>query len=211
MSLRASASLLAVTLCSARCSQHKDAHRRRASVGGWDALAALGCRLTLAARPTQCQKSLPLRSIDATVTIAPARVFLPRKGCPRRAPRSCRARERSQCQRHDACLHVATPRVAAGITQRKVGEYKARHAAVFDDVQGGPNDHGRNAVGFEMAGDQTHGLVADRSYGAQYGAVGSILAQAQENFRSILRCRLALAVFGRHAVKAVRQSAECPL
>ena len=101
--------------------------------------------------------------------------------------------------------------MATGITERKVGEYKARHATVFDDVQGRPNDHGRNAVGFEMAGDQTHGLVADRSYGAQYRAVGAILAQAQENFRSILRCRLALAVFGGHAVKAVCQSAECLL
>jgi hypothetical protein len=99
--------------------------------------------------------------------------------------------------------------VAAGIAQRKVSEEKARHATVFDDVQGRPNDHGRNAVGFEMAGDQTHGLVADRSYGAQDGAVGSILAQTQENFGSILRCRFALAVFGGHAVKAVRQPAEC--
>ena len=183
----------------------------RASVGGWDALPPQGCRLTFAARPTQCRQSLPLRGRDATVTVAPTGVFLPRKWCPHRAPWSRGVGEQSQRQRHNACLHVPTPGVAAWIAERKVSEEKARHATVFDDIQRRPNDHRRNAVGFKVAGNQTHGLVADRSYGAQYGAVGSILAQAQENFRSILRCRLALAVFGGHAVKAVRQPAECPL
>src|SRR5262249_20263045 len=57
----------------------------RASVGGWDALPPQGCRLTFAARPTQCRQSLPLRRLDATVTAAPTGVFLPRKGCPHRA------------------------------------------------------------------------------------------------------------------------------
>src|SRR5215471_3778505 len=54
----------------------------------------------------------------------------------------------------------STQGVAAWIAERKVGEEKARHATVFDDVQGRPNDHGRNAIGFEVAGGQTHGLVA---------------------------------------------------
>ena len=198
---------LAVSVTGARHGRQ----RRRASVGGWDALPPQGCRLTFAARPTQCRQSLPLRRLDATVTAAPTGVFLPRKGCPHRAPWSRGVGEQSQRQRHNACLHVPTPGVAAWIAERKVSEEKARHATVFDDIQRRPNDHRRNAVGFKVAGNQTHGLVADRSYGAQYRAVGSILAQTQENFRSILCCRLALAVFGGHAVKAVRQPAECPL
>ena len=125
-----------------------------------NALSPQGCRPTFAARPTQCPKLLPVSRLDATVAAAPTGVALPRKGCPHRAPWSRGVRERSQRHRHDACLHVATPGVAAWIAERKVGEEKARHAAVFDDVQGRPNDHGRNAIGFEVAGGQTHGLVA---------------------------------------------------
>jgi len=47
------------------------------------------------------------------------------KGCPHRAPWSRGVGERSQRQRDDAWLHVAAPRMAAGISERKVGEIQS--------------------------------------------------------------------------------------
>ena len=48
-------------------------------------------------------------------------------------------------------------------SQREIGEDKARHAAVLNDVKGGADDDRRNAVGLQKSGNQTHGLVADGS------------------------------------------------
>ena len=53
-------------------------------------------------------------------------------------------------------------RHANRIAEREVDVEKARHAAVLDDVPRRGDHHGRNAVGFEMPCDQTHGLVAGR-------------------------------------------------
>jgi hypothetical protein len=40
---------------------------------------------------------------------------------------------------------------------------EAGHAAMLDDIESGSHHHGWEAVGFEVSGDQTHGLVTDGS------------------------------------------------
>ena len=53
--------------------------------------------------------------------------------------------------------------MTAWVPQREIREDKARHTAVLHDIEGGADDDGRNTVGFQMSGYQTHGLVADGS------------------------------------------------
>ena len=59
--------------------------------------------------------------------------------------------------------------------QGKIGEDKARHAAMLDDVARGPDHDSRNAIGFEVPGYQTHGLVADRSERREECGLGAVL------------------------------------
>src|SRR5258708_6173139 len=54
-------------------------------------------------------------------------------------------------------LRLRVERLARGVAERKIAEEKPRHAAVLDDVLRRAHDHGRDAVRFEVAGDQTHG------------------------------------------------------
>ncbi len=52
---------------------------------------------------------------------------------------------------------------AQWVAEWVVNKDKAGDADCFDDVLGAADNYGGNAVGFEVAGDQTHGLMADRS------------------------------------------------
>ena len=54
-------------------------------------------------------------------------------------------------------------RWAARVAKWKIGEEKSRDATMFDDVGGRSDDDRRNAIFFEVTGDQTHGLMANRS------------------------------------------------
>ena len=97
------------------------------------------------------------------VALAPTRIVFPFK---RRSHGGAWHRggiEQRQRQPHGLSLHVGIPRVSAGVSQREVAENEAGHAAMLHDILGGADDDGGNAVGFEMTGDQTHGLVTDRS------------------------------------------------
>lgn len=62
------------------------------------------------------------------------------------------------------------------ITQWKIREDETRHAAMLHDVLGGADDDGGNTVRFKMTGDQTHGLVTDRSKRGQNGRVDLLLS-----------------------------------
>ena len=65
--------------------------------------------------------------------------------------------------------------MAARVAQREIREDETRHAAVLDDVEGGSNDDGGDTVGFQISGDQTHGLVADGSKRGQDRGVDVVL------------------------------------
>ena len=56
--------------------------------------------------------------------------------------------EQVQGHADDGVLHVDVIGLAAGIAEWKVGEEKAWYAALFDDVTGGTDDDGGDAVGF---------------------------------------------------------------
>src|SRR4029079_15979836 len=92
-------------------------------------------------------------------------------------------------------------RLAAGIAEREIAEQEARRAGPFDDVLGGPHDHRRDAVSFEVSGDQTHGLVADGSSRHQQSGVVLVLPAARQDLRRIGLDRYALAAVGRRTVE----------
>ena len=52
------------------------------------------------------------------------------------------------------CLRSRVLRLAGRVTEWEIGEQKARHRGVLDDVLGGAHHHGSNAVGFEVARHQ---------------------------------------------------------
>ena len=92
----------------------------------------------------------------------------------------------------------------ARIAQWEIAEEKARHAAMFDDVPGRADDHGRDAVRFEMTGDQTDGLVADGSKCCENRRVDLVFAQSPQDLRCVVLVRLPMTVIGRCTVEAWR-------
>lgn len=72
-------------------------------------------------------------------------------------------------------LHLDIEGTAAGIAKREVGKQEASDAAVFDDVPGTTDDHSGDAIRFEVSGNQTHGLVTDRSNRDEDGGIDRIL------------------------------------
>mgnify|MGYP003347131234 CR=1 FL=1 len=98
--------------------------------------------------------------------------------------------------------------MAAGVAEREIGEQEPRHAAVLDDIARRADDHRRDAVRFQVAGDQTHGLVADRSQRGEDRGLGFVFLQAAQDLGGVLFDRLAMAVVGGGAVEAARQAAD---
>jgi hypothetical protein len=64
---------------------------------------------------------------------------------------------------NDLSLHERILRFTAGVAEREVSEYEARHAALLDDILRGTDNHSRNAVRLKVSSDQTHGLMTNRS------------------------------------------------
>jgi len=104
----------------------------------------------------------------------------------------------------DRALHLSVPGLPAGVSQREVGENEAGDAAFLDDVPGRPQYCSRYAVLFEVSGDQTHGLVADRSECREEHGVDSILTAPLKDLRGILQRCPALAVVGGDPIEAGR-------
>jgi hypothetical protein len=102
---------------------------------------------------------------------------------------------------HDRVLHFGVPGLPAGVSQGEVGEHEAGDPAFLHDVAGGSHQYRRQAVLFEVPGDQTHGLVADRSEGREEHGVDAVLTAPCENLRCKATQRLSLAVMGRHTVE----------
>jgi len=70
-----------------------------------------------------------------------------------------------QGRSHDRTLHLNVPWLSARIAQGKVSEDEPSNAAFLDDITRRTHDHCGQAVFFQVPGNQTHGLVADRSEG----------------------------------------------
>ena len=67
---------------------------------------------------------------------------------------------------------------------------------VLNNVQRAADDDCRNAAVFQITGNQTHGLVADRSQGYQTGDIHLVFLQLTQNDRRILFDGLPLTVGG---------------
>lgn len=99
-------------------------------------------------------------------------------------------------------LHSRVPRLAAGVAEREVHEQEAWHAALLDDVPGRADDDGRNAGGFQVPCDQTHGLVTDGSKRDEKGDVDTVLAHPGFDLGRIVLDGESLAVVRRDAIES---------
>ena len=119
--------------------------------------------------------------------------------------------EQMQGHAYNLMLHFYVVGLATGVAKWKVGENEARHATLFDDVAGGADDDGGDAVGFQVTGGQTHGLMTNRSHGKEQDGIDFISATVVKNGRGIFGIGCALAKFGRYAIKTGRKSADYTL
>lgn len=94
----------------------------------------------------------------------------------------------------DLALLGDVPGLAARGTEGEVDEHEAGNAAVLDDVARGADDHRRDAILLEIAGDQTHGLMADGSSRDEDDRIEAILAGIGESLGRFLGQHLALTV-----------------
>ncbi len=94
------------------------------------------------------------------------------------------------------------------IAEWQIGEEITGRSTVFDDVQGGADNHGRNAILFEMSCGQTHGLMANGSERDEEGNVSPILLQPFQYLGCIDINGLTLAVFRWHAVETICQATQ---
>ena len=120
------------------------------------------------------------------------------------------ARSLQQVERsaNDRSLHRRVIRLAARVAEREIREHEAGNAALLDDVPRRADDDGRQAVGFKVSRDQTHGLVANRSEREEERDVDGVSATEIEDGRRILVDSSALTIIRRHAVKARRGTAD---
>ena len=70
----------------------------------------------------------------------------------------------------------------------------ARDPNMLNDVQRAADDDCWNGAMFQVAGNQTHGLVADRSQGYQNGDIHLVFLHVTKNDRRILFDGLSLTV-----------------
>src|SRR5258708_14612517 len=99
-------------------------------------------------------------------------------------------------------------RLAGRITQREVGEQEARHGSVLDYILGASHHHGGNAACFEVAGNESGSLVANRAVRYQHRDIDRISEAAGKDFRGIDIDRNAMAAIGRRAEEARRDLAD---
>jgi len=76
-----------------------------------------------------------------------------------------KARSLQQVERNanDRSLHQRIIRLAAWVAEGEVRENETGHPALLDDIPRRADHDGRQTIRFKVPGDQTHGLVANRS------------------------------------------------
>ena len=171
-------------------------------------IPALSRTLTGAAIFASAPELLGTVGVDPRVALPPGGVVAPDERCLNRRSRQRCALQDVERVPDDAALHLRIPGFAAGIPEREVAEQEPRNAALLDDVARRAHHHGRDAVLFQVPRDQTHGLVTHRSEWNEKRHIDTIFAAAPQNLGRVVLERAALAVIGRHAVKARRQLAD---
>ncbi len=93
-------------------------------------------------------------------------------------------------------LHGGVTRTTHRVPQREISEEEPGNSRVLDDVAPGTDYDGGHASFLELTGNQTHGLVADRSEGDEENNVDVILAGPFDDRRTVGLIGAALAVVG---------------
>ena len=83
--------------------------------------------------------------------------------------------------------------------ERIIGEYGSRRISSFHNIEGGTHAKGRDTGSFEMASDQTHGLMAHRSQWYEKCEVDVLRLKPFDNTRCQLLAGPALGINSSHA------------
>ena len=126
----------------------------------------------------------------AFAVVNPHKGFTPRIVAPEERRLDCSARHPGPIQQiqgtsHDRALHVSVPRLPAWISQWKVCEHETGDTALLNDVPRAAHDCCGHAICLQMARDQTHGLVTNRSECRQEHGVNTVLAAPFEDLGGI--------------------------
>lgn len=156
----------------------------------------------LGAPSLACSEQLrAVRVIDPHVAVSPV-LAAPAQRCLHGGfGGECRLDE-IEGERSCEVLSVEVAGSPARVSERQVGEDEARNSALFDDVTSGSDDDRRDACGFEVTCDQTHGLMADRSKGNKDDDVDVVFLAPCENLGGIGSGR-SLRVLGRYAEDSI--------
>jgi hypothetical protein len=80
-----------------------------------------------------------------------------------------------QGRSHDRTLHLNVPWLSARIAQWKVSEDEPSNAAFLDDITRRTHYYSGYTIFLQVPGNQTHGLVADRSEGGKKNGIDLVL------------------------------------
>ena len=101
---------------------------------------------------------------------------------------------------------------ARGMSQGVIKEYRARRVPGLDNIESARHREGRDANRFQVACDQTHGLMAHRSHRHQIGDVNLLLAKTLLDFGNELFAHPALRIDSSHTrVELGREFPDNPL
>lgn len=89
--------------------------------------------------------------------------------------------ERFKAGAGDFVLILRVIRHATGVTQWVVSEDRAGRICSFHDIERGTHAEGWDTNGFEVACDQTHGLMADGSQRYQKRQIDTLSFEALDN------------------------------
>ena len=172
---------------------------------GFEVREANGMRAGRQRRPSHLSRPYRLGhrlALRVQVPFFPGAVLRPDEGRLHRGAGVLRGFEHAERDVENGALLLYIKGVTAGIAQREVGEDEPGHAHVFHNVLRAPDDDGRNAVCFQVPGDQTHGLVADGSDTGYDRDINTVLPAHGQDLGRVALNRLALAAGGGGTVEA---------
>ena len=110
------------------------------------------------------RKFFAIAVVDPHESITPL-VVTPAKWALDRGSRHPGAFQQIQSRSDDRTLHVNVPWLSARISQREVSEDETSNAAFLDDITRRTHYYSGYTIFLKVPGNQTHGLMADRSEG----------------------------------------------
>jgi hypothetical protein len=168
----------------------------------------MGLLLQPTASVTGATQTLGIPFVDARITILPRFIRVPDERSLNGRSWKSRHLEQIECMTHDLTLHRTISRLPTRIAEWEIAEEKSWNATFFDNVAGGADDHCRDPLRFEIACDQTHGLVTDGSERHQQGDVDSFFEAARCDLRRILFEGSPLAVVRGNTMEALRERSD---